>query len=124
MKKHSIVVLVAAVALCLSSCMTVKMVAPADKSVEIATEYEVLETKRQIVNWYFLLGSVPVSKHTKTDKIIAEMNLEKVRVTTKVGIGNYFLNALLNALIPTTLVTSTTIIEGNVRKPGTTTGSN
>jgi hypothetical protein len=101
---------------CLSSCFSVKMVAPANTEVTLASAYEPLPIKHKVTNWYALFGSVPVSKNTKTDKIIEEMQLTTVRMETKVTFGNYIINALLNAIIPTTIVTNTTIIEGDIKK--------
>lgn len=103
-------------AICLSSCFSVKMVAPANSNVTVASAYEPLPVKHKVTNWYALFGSVPVSKNSKTDRIIEEMQLSKVRMETKVSFGNYLINILLNAVLPTTIVTNTTIIEGDIKK--------
>jgi hypothetical protein len=100
----------------LSSCFSVKMVAPANSDVKLAGPYEPLPIKHKVTNWYALFGSVPVTKNSKTDGIIAEMQLSKVRMETKTTFGNYIINILLNAFLPTTIVTNTTIIEGDVKK--------
>lgn len=102
--------------LLLSSCFSVKMVAPANSQVTLASAYEPLPIKQKVTNWYALFGSVPISKNSKTDRIIDEMQLTKVRMETKVTFANYLLNGLLNLILPTTVVTNTTIIEGDIKK--------
>ena len=104
------------VAISLSSCYSVKIAAPTNNKVTLATAYEPLPIKQRVTNWYFLFGSVPISRNYKTDNIISEMNLGKVRIETKMTFGNFLLNAVLNGILPTTVVTSTTIIEGDINK--------
>lgn len=115
-KSFKIIVLTLAVAISLSSCYSVKIAAPANNEITLATAYEPLPIKHRVTNWYFLFGSVPISKNTKTDNIISEMNLGKVRIETKMTFGNFLLNAVLNGILPTTVVTNTTIIEGEQKK--------
>ncbi len=116
MKKLTNLLILATLASCLTSCFSVKLVAPTNKNVTLANAYEPLPVKQRVTNWYALFGSVPVSKNSKTDKIIELLQLEKVRIETKVSFGNYLLNVLLNIFIPTTVVTNTTIIEGDIKR--------
>ena len=65
-------------------------------------------------NWYFLYGAVSISDN-KTDYVIAQEQFNKVRVETKYLFSDYLLSALLNSIIPTTISTNTTIIEGTTK---------
>lgn len=118
MKKITRLLMVIVLAATLTSCFSVKIAAPIDKNVQLASAYEPLPIKHKVTNWYAFFGAIPISKNNTTDYVIHNLNLEKVRVTTKTGFGNYLLNILLNVVFPTTLVTTTTIIEGNVRSAG------
>jgi hypothetical protein len=121
MKKTTSLLVIALLMACLTSC-SVKIAAPTDKNIQLANAYEPLPIRHKITNWYAFFGILPISKNNSTDYVIHSLNLEKVRITNKVSFGNFLLNLLLNFnfIFPTTLVTTTTIIEGSPRPPATT----
>jgi hypothetical protein len=119
--KKSTVLLTIAISLFLSSCYSVKIAAPIDRNIRLATPDEPLLIQQKVTNWYALFGAIPISKKNP-DYFIRTLDLEKVRVTTKITVGNVLLDILLNGMlffIPTTVVTTTTLIEGNPRKANT-----
>lgn len=95
----------------LTSCYSTKIVAPTNRKVALATEMEPMDKRVIKKNWYVLWGAVPISDN-KTDYIIEQEQFNKVRVETKHMFSDYLLSALLNVIIPTTIYTNTTIIEG------------
>ncbi len=101
------------VSVLLTSCYSTKIVAPTNRKVALATEMEPMDKRVIKKNWYILWGAVPISNN-KTDYIIEQEQFNKVRVETKYLFSDYLLSALLN-IIPTTIYTNTTIIEGTTK---------
>jgi hypothetical protein len=99
----------------LSGCYSVKIAAPANSSITLANAYEPLPFSQRFTNWYALFGAVPISKN-KTQLAIETMKLNKVRVETRLSFGNMLLNSLLNIILPTTIVTNTIIVEGDIER--------
>lgn len=100
------------VILMLSSCYSVKVVAPFDQKVELASKTELLPFKDQQKNWYVLWGLVPIS-HNSPDRLIKENGLTKVRIETKMS----FLDILISAIGSyVSIVTNTTVVEGDTTK--------
>lgn len=97
----------------LTSCFSTKIVAPTNRKVALATEMEPMDKRVIKKNWYILWGAVPISNN-KTDYIIEQEQFNKVRVETTHLFSDYLLSALLN-IIPTTIYTNTTIIEGTTK---------
>ena len=95
----------------LTSCYTTMTVAPYNKKVALATEFEPMEKRIIKKNWYLLWGAIPLSNN-KTDYVIEQQQFTKVRVLNKYTFTDFFITGLLNSIIPTSICTNTTIIEG------------
>ncbi len=102
------------VSVLLTSCFSTKIVAPYNRNVTLATEMEPMEKRIIKKNWYFLCGAIPLSNN-KTNYIIEQEKFIKVRVETKYSFFDYLLTVLANSIVPTTICTNTTIIEGTTR---------
>ena len=102
------------VSVLLISCYSTKIVAPTNRKVALATEMEPMDKRVIKKNWYILWGAVPISNN-KTDYVIEQEQFNKVRVETKYLFSDYLLSVLLNAIIPTSIFTNTTIIEGTTK---------
>jgi len=90
----------------------VRVVAPHDQKVELATKADQLGFKEKQRNWYFLWGLVSINENV-TDKKIKENGLNKVRIETK----RTFVDGVITFLLsPISIATSTTIIEGESKK--------
>jgi hypothetical protein len=99
------------VSVLMTSCYSTKIVAPSNRKVALATEIEPMDKRIIKKNWYVLWGAVPISDN-KTDYVIEQEQFNKVRVETKYLFSDYLLSILLNSIIPTSISTNTTIIEG------------
>lgn len=97
----------------LTSCYPVKVVAPYNesKTYTLANANENLPIREKKMNWYILFGAVPLDRN-KTDKLIEDYQLTKVRAEVKTTPLNILLNIVLNGFLPTTIVTNTVIVEG------------
>lgn len=90
-----------------TSCMTVKIVAPPGKNVQLISESENTTfkmTKRAI---YLIGGLIPIA-NTSTDETISKYNLENVRVTTEFDIIDWLISGITGGLV----VTKSVIVEG------------
>lgn len=105
-------ILLACLAVLLSSCYSVHIVGPYNQDVALVDKLTPLPMKEQKRNWYALWGLVPISK-AETDEIIRDNGFKRVRVETKINIVDY---ALFLVLGPLSVVTSTTVVEGDREK--------
>lgn len=111
MYKKRVVLLALLACFLFMSCYTVKVVAPPRKDVTMLAETDAASfrmTKRFI---YLIAGLIPISD-ISTEPLIAQYNLESVKVETKFDIVDYFISAVTGGLVVTKSVT----IEGNPRK--------
>ena len=112
MKNFPTLLMLILVVVMMSSCYSVKIIAPYDQKTELASKTEQLPFKEEQKNWYILWGLVPLS-HNSPDRIIKENGLTKVRVETKMT----FLDILISAIGSyVSIVANTTVIEGDSKK--------
>lgn len=93
----------------MSSCYTMKAVAPGDSSISIMSEGQASSFKQEVKIWYVLWGIVPMSENSSA-RVIKENQLSQVRVTTK----HTFLDGLIGIFTGlVSIVPATMVIEGN-----------
>lgn len=108
--KNSIIL--ACLAILLSSCYSAHIVAPYNQDVALVDKLTPLPMKEQKRNWYALWGLVPISR-AETDEMIRNNGFKRVRVETKINVVDYLLFLVLS---PFSVVTSTTVVEGDREK--------
>lgn len=111
--KRLLILLFASVCLATSmtSCYTTELVAPRGKEIRLAQDNERMTFEKSHLQFWFLFGAIPINEGG-VDKIIVENDLKVVRFTTSQEPINILLNILFNALIPTTVTSTTVTVEG------------
>ncbi len=92
----------------LTSCYTVKVLSDTDRPITLASRTDNLPYKDSYRVWYALWGLVPISDNT-TNKILKETKINKVRITTKMGIIDILISAILGNI---SIVSWTVEVEG------------
>lgn len=111
MSKKTIISVMLLVCLFFTSCMTVKIVAPPGKNVQLISESENTTFKTTTRAIYLIGGLIPIS-NTSTDATISKYNLENVRVTTEFDIIDWLISGITGGLV----VTKSVIVEGTPSK--------
>lgn len=112
MKYLSLLLLTVLLTVLLYGCFSVRVVAPHDQKIELASKADQLGFKEKQRNWYFLWGLVPINENA-TDKKIKENGLTKVRIETKRTFVDMLISFFLSEI---SIATTTTIIEGESKK--------
>lgn len=116
MKRFILIVVLLFTILLNNSCHTTRILAPYDQKVELATKSDQLGFKETQRNWYFLWGLVPFNDPT-TEKVVKDNGLTKIRVTTKFTPVDYLISIALGSI---SIVTNTTVVEGEAKKKAST----
>lgn len=95
--------------LLLTSCYSARMVAPQGREIKTLAEDDTAQFKKEVKLWYALWGLVPITQNNSA-RIIAEYNLESVRVTTKFKFSDILIGIFTGVA---SIYPHTMIIEGN-----------
>ncbi|MCX7757661.1 MAG: hypothetical protein N2166_05075 [candidate division WOR-3 bacterium] len=105
------VLLVLTLVLFLTSCYTVKFVAPPDQNIQLLKETDIAPIKIQKRAVYLLYGLIPIS-NTSTEEILKGYELQGLKAKTEFDIIDWLVSTLTSGLV----VTKSIVIEGNPKK--------
>ncbi len=91
--------------------MTVKVVAPPGKDINLLTEADATSFKMTRRAIFLIGGLIPIANNS-TDDMIAKYDLKDIRVTTEFDIIDWLISGITSGLVVTKSIT----IEGNAKK--------